>query len=240
MTRAEMLSNLVVEGRRYDLAKLRELAAELDLPLADVLVVAEHPVPACLLPPPRDGRALCEFAYRVTHCDHAQLASLEASVSRLVSADSSSGRGVSDAGAATASDRDGFAGVLDGLLRNRGFGVMELPFAGLSRSTINGMLNGRWHTLQQLKAMAGPLGWRYEDLAAVAGEPLGAFNDCSMLCHHVGRVYVAAIPLTTAQLIEACAEADRVSGREDQGAWRPWGRPLCPGEVVRQDGFDRG
>jgi len=42
-----------------------------------------------------------------------------------------------------------------------------------------------------------------------------------MHCHHLGRVYVAAIPLTTTQLIEAAKQADRLSARPDQGVWRP-------------------
>ncbi|GAA2417331.1 hypothetical protein GCM10010191_29880 [Actinomadura vinacea] len=115
----------------------------------------------------------------------------------------------------------GFAGILDGLMRNRGFGMREMPFAGLSRGTIHGMPKGRYQTLQQLNAMAGPLGWRFEDLAAVAGEPLGTFNDCSALCRHVGKVYVAAIPLTSEQLVQAVVEADRLSGRIDEGSWQP-------------------
>ncbi|MFA1549847.1 hypothetical protein [Actinomadura chokoriensis] len=44
------------------------------------------------------------------------------------------------------------------------------------------------------------------------------------------RVYGAAVPLTTTQLIQAAAEADRLSGREDQGAWCPWVENLCPDE----------
>ncbi|MFI6903949.1 hypothetical protein ACIBKY_21985 [Nonomuraea sp. NPDC050394] len=234
MPRAEMLSKLAIEGRRYDLARLREVAEELDLPIADTLAVAGLSVPARLLPPPRDHRALREFAYRVTHCDHAQLASLEAYVARLAPADVAQEDGVP-----TASAEAGFANILAGLIRNRGFGVMELPFTGLSRSTINGMLSGRRHTLQQLKAISGPLGWKFEYLAAVAGEPLEAFNDCSVLCRHVGKVYVAAIPLTTEHLIDACAEADRVSGRRYTGAWQPWAGPRCPDEARQAPGENR-
>ena len=46
-----------------------------------------------------------------------------------------------------------------------------------------------------------------------------------MRCHHLGQVYIAAIHLTTEQLIEAAKQADRLSVREDQGAWRP----VCDG-----------
>jgi hypothetical protein len=42
-----------------------------------------------------------------------------------------------------------------------------------------------------------------------------------MHCHHLGQVYVEAIRLTTGQLIEAAKQADRLSERRNQGAWRP-------------------
>jgi hypothetical protein len=51
--------------------------------------------------------------------------------------------------------------------------------------------------------------WWHEELAAVAGESRGPFNDCSELCHHVGRVYLAAVPLTTVQLVQATLEVQR-------------------------------
>ncbi|MFJ2778646.1 hypothetical protein [Kitasatospora sp. NPDC087315] len=35
------------------------------------------------------------------------------------------------------------------------------------------------------------------------------------------RVFTAAVPLTTAQLIETAEEADRLSAREDHGVWQP-------------------
>ncbi|MFC5753643.1 hypothetical protein [Actinomadura rugatobispora] len=222
MTRAELLRALVATGRRYEPARLHELAAELDLPVSDLFVIAGRPVPAHLLPPDRDREVMREFAYRVTYCDHARLASLEDFVTGLASAAETPDE------MEAASDMDGLPRILDGLLRNRGFGAGELPFTGLARSTINGMLSGRWHNLRQLHAMAGPLGWELEDLAPVAGEPLGPFKPCSVLCRHVGRVYVAAIPLTTEQLIQAAIEVDRLSGREDQGAWRPWVENQCP------------
>lgn len=104
---------------------------------------------------------------------------------------------------------------------NRGLGARNMPFTGLSRSTSHGMVKGRWYSAQQLKAMAGPLGWTFEDLIAVAGQPLGNWTVSGILCRHVGKVYVAAIPLTSGQLFQAAVEADRLSGREDHGAWRP-------------------
>ncbi|MFC7531708.1 hypothetical protein [Actinoplanes sp. GCM10030250] len=44
-------------------------------------------------------------------------------------------------------------------LRNRGLSLRQLPFTGLSRSTIAGMLDGAWHNLQQIKGVSGALGW---------------------------------------------------------------------------------
>ena len=118
-------------------------------------------------------------------------------------------------------------------MRNRGLGIHEMPFTGLSMSTIHGMRYRGLQKVYQLKAMAGPLGWTLPDLAAVAGEPLGPFDDCSTLCHHFGRVYMAAIPLTTPQLIQAAVEADRLSRRTDHGAWQPWNAETdaCPDGV---------
>jgi hypothetical protein len=234
MTRAEVLRDLTATGREHDPARLRRLAAELGLPASDMFVVAGRPVPAHLLPPARDHQIMREFAYRVTFCDHAQLASLEAFVSALSSPGPTPTSDVPHDVTAAPPGTDGFASVLAGLMRNRGFGLHEMPFTGLAKSTINGMLKGRWHNLTQLKAMAGPLGWRVEDLAAVAGEPLGAFNDCSILCRHTGRVYIAAIPLTTDQLKRAAVEADRLSGRTAHGAWQPvvMEADPCPDETV--------
>ncbi|MEU5993849.1 hypothetical protein ABZ806_33170 [Spirillospora sp. NPDC047418] len=228
MTRAEVLRDLVARGRQFDAARLHALAEELSLPASDIFVIAGHSVPAHLLPPDRDRKVMREFAYRVTYCDHAQLASLKDFVSSLASTSPAPAAEIPEDAEAAPPGMSGFPRIFNGLLHNRGFGVSELPFAGLSQSTINGMLSGRWYSLQQLKAMAGPLGWNFEDLAAVAGEPLGAFNVGSVLCRHVGRVYVAAIPLTTAQLRLAAVEADRLSGREDRGAWQPWVENLCP------------
>ncbi|MEU8800572.1 hypothetical protein [Spirillospora sp. NPDC048819] len=230
MARAEVLRDLVARGRQFDAARLHSLADELNLPISDVFVIAGHPVPAHLLPPARDREVMREFAYRVTYCDHALLASLTDFVSNLVSTTPAPAAEMPVDAEVAPPGTSGFPRILSGLLRNRGFGLSELPFAGLSRSTINGMLSGRWYSLRQLKAMAGPLGWTSEDLTAVAGEPLGAYNAGSVLCRHVGKVYVAAIPLTTAQLIQAAVEADRLSGREDRGAWQPWAENLCPDE----------
>lgn len=163
MTRAEALRDLVARGRQFDAARLHTLADELGLPLSDILVIAGHPVPAHLLPPARDREILEEFAYRVTFCDHARLEALENYVSCLaLSNPASAPEGPEDA-EATASGMDRFARIFSGFLRNRGFGVRELPFAGLSRVTVKGMMGSGWPKLQQLNAMAGPLGWSVED-----------------------------------------------------------------------------
>ncbi|WP_328473698.1 hypothetical protein OHA21_13190 [Actinoplanes sp. NBC_00393] len=227
MTRTAAIRELLQDGARYDAARLIELAGELDLPLADVLVLAGRPVPSSLLPPQRKPEVVREFAYRVTFGDHPHLAALAAFARSLAPPP---GLDVPDEVTAAAPGTDRFPEILAAFLRNRGMGLSELPFTGLSRATIRGMLGGGWHNLQQLKAMAGPLGWRYADLAAVAGEPLGPVNDCSTMCHHVGKVYVAAIPLTTGQLIQVAEHADRLSGRQDRGAWQPWAQrtDTCP------------
>jgi hypothetical protein len=92
------------------------------------------------------------------------------------------------------------------------------------------MQRGRWHSLSQLHAVAGPLGWRVEDLAALAGEDLQPLDYGPMLCHHVGAVFVAAVRRTTEQLVLAAREADRLSDREDHGAWQPFSEGIddCP------------
>ncbi|MDL4773732.1 MULTISPECIES: hypothetical protein [Thermomonosporaceae] len=242
MTRAEALRDLVARGKQFDAARLRALADELGLPLSDILVIAGHPVPALLLPPARDREVLKEFAYRVTFCDHARLGSLEDYVSCPALGNPASAAEVPEDAEATPSGMDRFARIFSGFLRNRGFGVRELPFAGLSRVTINGMMRAGWHNMQQLKAMTGPLGWSVEDLAAVAGEPwrrMRSGEDCSVLCHHVGRVYIAAISLTTSQLMRACVEADRMSSRVDEGAWKPWAENRCPDEPMPETEFDQ-
>jgi hypothetical protein len=194
--------------------------------VSDLLVVAGHPVPADLLPPKRDARIMKEFAYRAAYCRHSQMAALvdfirlppaAVPVPPLLPAAPRKVRWRPEASYP--------ATVLDGLIRNRGFTPWELPFTGLSMSTIFGLLSGRptehEHRWFQLSNMAGPLGWQFEDLLAVAGEPFPERKRHVMHCHHLGQVFVAAIGLTTGQLIEAARQADRLSGRQNQGAWRP-------------------
>ncbi|MBO4258394.1 hypothetical protein [Streptomyces griseorubiginosus] len=134
MERADILKNLAGSGTGTAPQRLTELAAELDIPAADLLVVAGHPVPAALLPPERDAKVVRQFAYRVSHCDHVQLALLEGFVRSLprVAAPTAF---VQPASPHHRPAETGFAAVLNGLIRNRGFGVRELPFVGLSLST---------------------------------------------------------------------------------------------------------
>ncbi|WP_042435964.1 hypothetical protein [Streptacidiphilus anmyonensis] len=223
MERATTLGSLATRGEAVAPQRLAELAAEFDIPVADLLVVAGHPVPEELLPPERDGKAVRAFAYRVSHCGHAQLTVLDDYVRSLPR--------VAPAGGfvQTTSPRHppattGFAAVLGGLIRNRGFGIRELPFMGLSLSTLYGMTS-HWgpspHRPQQLCAVAGPLGWTLSDLFAVAAEPYSQDFRPMMHCRHLGRVLTAAAPLGTAQLVQAAKEADRLSVRADHGAWRP-------------------
>ena len=222
MARAEVLHDLVVNGRGHSHERLHELANSLGLLAADVFVIAGQPVPACLLPPARDPKVFSEFTYRVTFCNHAQLAALESFVLSLPQASAEPASAVPYDAIAAPPGTDRFPGIFDGLMRNRGLGVRNMPFTGLSQSTIRGMVSGRWYSVHQLRAMAGPLGWTFEDLIAVAGQPLGNWAVGGTLCRHVGKVYVAAIPLTSGQLFQAAVEADRLSGREDHGAWKPW------------------
>jgi hypothetical protein len=70
MERADILSNLAASGTDTAPERLTELATELDIPAADLLVVAGHPMPAELLPPERDAKVMKQFAYRVSHCNH--------------------------------------------------------------------------------------------------------------------------------------------------------------------------
>ncbi|WP_187285827.1 MULTISPECIES: hypothetical protein [unclassified Streptomyces] len=74
MERATILSSLAASGADATPQRLTELAAELDLPAADLFVVAGHPVRTELLPPERGARVMRQFAYRVSYCDHSQLA----------------------------------------------------------------------------------------------------------------------------------------------------------------------
>jgi hypothetical protein len=226
VTRTDMLRDLLEHGRDHDARRLERLAATLGLPVADVLMVAGHPVPGYLLPPHRDREVVREFAYRVTFCNHPQLAALGEFLGALPDA----GTAPEPRPARDLTDQDPFAAILQGLMDNRGFGIRELPFVGLSRSTVVGMLRGGWHRLSQIHAVAGPLGWRVEDLAALAGEELQPFDYGPMLCHHVGAVFMAAVPRTTEQLVHAAREADRLSARENHGAWRPFSEGIddCP------------
>jgi hypothetical protein len=226
MTRTDVLRDLLDRGRDYDMQRLEQLAAALGLPVADLLVVAGHPVPGYLLPPDRDRDVVRAFAYRVTFCNHPQLAALREFLRALPDV----GATPEPRPARDLDDRDPFPAILQGLMDNRGFGVREFPFVGLSRSTVVGMLRGRWHRQSQLHAVAGPLGWRVEDVAALAGEELQPFDYGPMLCRHVGAVFVAAVPRTTGQLVHAAREADRLSAREDHGAWQPFSEGIedCP------------
>ncbi|MFC8587191.1 hypothetical protein ACFUGD_21975 [Streptomyces sp. NPDC057217] len=193
------------------------------MPETDLLVVAGRPVPAELLPPERDPETVRRFTHRAAHCDHAQPAALEGFVRALPRAVAPGAR-VGPPLPYHRPAETGCAAVLDGLLRNRGFGVRELPFTGLSRSTLYGMVARREpspHRHHRLRAVAGPLGWTLPDLFAVAGEPYAEEIRPVLLCRHVGRVFTAAVPLSTAQLAEAAEEADRLSAREDHGVWQP-------------------
>jgi len=114
--------------------------------------------------------------------------------------------------------------VLGALIRNRGFGIRELPFIGPSLSTLHRMLWRRDpgpHRRQQPSAIAGPLGWTPPDLFTVADEPYSEELRPMTHCHHLGRIFAAAVALTTAQLIETAEQADRLSVREDHGVWQP-------------------
>ncbi|TYB90926.1 hypothetical protein FXF53_30750 [Micromonospora sp. WP24] len=153
----------------------------------------------------------------MTYCNHPQLAALR----DFLIAMPDEGAAPEPWPARDPADPNPFPAVLHGLMRVRGFGVREFPFVGLSVSTIRGMLGGAWHRLSQLQAVAGPLGWSTEDLATLAGEPLRPLDYGPMLCHHVGAVFLAAVPRTTEQLMQAAHEADRLSAREDHGAWQP-------------------
>jgi hypothetical protein len=217
MTRTEVLRDLLDNGRGHDPQRLAEAAAELGLPLADILVVAGHPVPGHLLPPDRGTDVMREFTYRVTFCDHPQMAALCDFLAALP--DEGVAPGTRPARELT--DPDPFPAILDGLMRNRGFDVMSFPFVGLSRSTIHGMLGGKWHWLSQLQAVAGPLGWNRDDLATLAGTKVRPLDHGPMFCRHLGAVFLAAVPRTTGQLMDAAREAFRLGGRRNRGAWRP-------------------
>lgn len=222
MERADILRGIAASGTDTTPARVTERAAELGLPPADLLAVAGHPVPVELLPPERDAEVLRQFAHRASHCDHAQLAALEARIRAVPRTAAPAPRTrLPWPGPRPAVTRS--AAVLGELIRNRGFGLRELPFLGLSRSTLNMMVaHGESpHRQQQLSAAAGPLGWTLPDFFAVFGEPYHDGIRPMVHCHHLGRVLAAAVPLTTVQLAGAAAEADRLGAREDQGVWQP-------------------
>ncbi|MGW3400742.1 hypothetical protein, partial [Streptomyces zhihengii] len=55
MERADILGGIAASGTDTTARRVTERAAELDIPVADLLAVAGHPVPADLLPPERDA-----------------------------------------------------------------------------------------------------------------------------------------------------------------------------------------
>ncbi|MEV6581886.1 hypothetical protein AB0M92_27400 [Streptomyces sp. NPDC051582] len=223
MERTDILGKLVTNGTVTTPEALTELASEFDIPAADLLVIAGHPVPADLLPPERNGGLAKEFAHRVSHCDHAQLAELERFV-RSRPRLKASRPFVQPTSPYVTPAESGLGAVLNGLIRNRGFGVRELPFVALSRSTLHRMVED-WgpspHRRHQVCAMAGVLGWRLSDLFAVFGEPYSPDFRPTVLCRHAGRVFEAAVPLSEAQVAECAREAERLSARVSRGAWRP-------------------
>ncbi|MFE6082679.1 hypothetical protein [Streptomyces virginiae] len=164
-----------------------------------------------------------QFAYLASHCDHAQLAALEGFVGSLPDI-KAPGPFVQPTSPYLTPTESGLAAVFNGMIRNRGFGIRELPFLGLSLSTLRRMVEDWQPTPNrryELCAIAGPLGWQLPDLFAVVGEPYSPDLRPVQLCRHVGRVFTAAVPLTTSQLIECAQEAGRLSARENHGAWQP-------------------
>jgi len=82
------------------------------------------------------------------------------------------------------------------------------------------VLGAESHRQHWLRAVAGPFGWTLLDLFALAGEPYSESFRSVVHCRHLGRVFAAAVSLTTVQLIETAREADRLSACEDHGGWR--------------------
>ncbi|GAA2094038.1 hypothetical protein GCM10009759_21210 [Kitasatospora saccharophila] len=228
--RLAALRALAADGSTFPPSQLAFLADEMDLPLADLYAAAGREVPAELLPPERDDRTLRDFAYAVSHCDHGQLAAIEAYVRALPP--------VPDARrqanpppfvpwfdeAELAPDEGGFAAFLLKAFRNRGFSTDSIPFMGLSRSTIVGMVR-TWesdrHSKYQLLGLTGPLGWPLPELFALAGEPWSPELRPHSPCRHTGRVYAAAAHLTTEQLTAAAAEVARLRTDLPRGVWQP-------------------
>ncbi|MEY9873115.1 hypothetical protein ABH931_002596 [Streptacidiphilus sp. MAP12-33] len=223
MDRATILANLASDGAELSCEEISALAAELDLLTADLLVVAGRPVPEEFLPPQRDAKITRHFAYRVSHCSHATLSTLEGFIRALPRVPTTDVF-VPSVPPQRPLATTGLGAVFNGLIRNRGFDIRDLPFLGLSRSTLKGM-SARWepsrHRQFQLCAVAGPLGWTLPDLFAVAGEPYSDELRPVMHCRHLGRVLTAAIPLTTDQLVQAGRHADRLNPPTNRGAWRP-------------------
>jgi hypothetical protein len=171
--RADILRDLVAWGTKTTPERCTEVAADLGLLTCDVLTIAGHPVPAGLLPPQREARVMREFAYCASHCDHVQMAALIDFIrTQPVALPDPSLPAPAERKVYAHPDAGHFAVMLDGLLRNRGFGPGELPFTGLSLATIyHSMLTHDLrseHRRYQLGDMAGPLGRRVEDLIAVA------------------------------------------------------------------------
>ncbi|MFI6156692.1 hypothetical protein ACIBCA_28880 [Kitasatospora sp. NPDC051170] len=231
MDRSAVLRSLVTNGTATEPARLAELAGELDLPVADLLVVAGHPVPPELLPPERDAKVMQEFARRVGECEHDRLAELESYVRSLPHLDAP-GPFVQTHRGNWKPAESGFAAVVNGLIRNRGFGVAELPFMGLSRPTVVAMVQ-RWspagrNSRFELCALAGAVGWTWPDLFAIAGEPYDEGYRQSALCRHVGMLFAAAVHLTTDQLIEATTVAAGMRIKDHERGPGPW-QHVCLG-----------
>lgn len=123
MTRAEVLRGLLHDGRGHDMPRMEALAVELGVPVADVLVVAGLAVPGRLLPPERDKAVMRAFTFRVTWCNHAQLAAL----GEFLAAMPAEGVAPEARPARDLTQPDPFPGILRGLMSNRGFGPREFP-----------------------------------------------------------------------------------------------------------------
>jgi hypothetical protein len=153
VTRTEVQRDLPANGRYYDTPRLEDLAADPGLHMADVLVVAGHPVPGHLLPPDRHSDVMRASTYRMTYRNHPQLAAL----TEFLLALPDEGAAPERRPARDPADPDPFPAIPHGLMRNRGVGVLEFPFVGLSMNTVAGMRRGKWRRLSQLQAVAGPL-----------------------------------------------------------------------------------
>lgn len=227
MQRADLIRDLVVRGTETSADRCRDLAAELGLLVSDVLTIAGHPVPPELLPPDRDARVFKAVALKFCICDHETMPALLDFIRDLpVPALDPTPRADADRKVFTRPDAGHFARILDGFLRNRGFTHANLPFMGLARSTIVGAMLSEDHRSEhrwfQLSQMAGPLGWRFEDFIVVADEPRVGRLRYAMHCHHAGELCVAAVPLSTEQLVEVGKHADRLNARRDPGILRQY------------------